>query len=265
MRNLLTCIFIICISTSVSGQKLKKKTEVQGNLKEVYFIDKETRFTNGNYFKINTITKDTLVFGQFKNASRIGTWVFNQSDKQEKIIEFDFTNDSLIFLARQSFADSFLVKIDNMFIYTKVDRPLIFIGYKDEEKDIIGNQIQIPSSMLASGKIGTSLLKYEVDENGFLTGSIIITSINSEIDQQLNTIINSLNGRFLPAMVNKKPVPSMFYVMLSLLGDTDAQPPINNKLPFIIDIRVFVHSTIKVEKRLGTVKIPVTGSSMPSR
>lgn len=97
---------------------------------------------------------------------RFGTWVFNDLKTNEKLIEYDFTNDSLLFLANECYPDSFLVKVENEFIYTKVDWPLVFIGYINEEEHIIGNKIYIPGTILSSEEIGTSILPFKVDETG---------------------------------------------------------------------------------------------------
>ncbi|MEN8118002.1 MAG: hypothetical protein ABFS16_13545 [Bacteroidota bacterium] len=241
----LTVIFFTIIS-SLSAQKLKKKVNINGNVKEVFYIDKKSKMQNGDYFKIHKNTKDTLVHGNFKNGMRTGTWIFKSHVTHEKVIKYDFSNDSLLFLAKEQFPDSFLVKVGNEFNYTKVDRPLIFLGHKDEDRHNIWSNLDIPKSIIQNGYSGTSTVCFIVNEKGTIVVSKILSSFNKSVEQQLNTIVNSYNGRFLPAIFNGHPVSSMFYVKINFGPTTNEFFKLPNNLPYIIDLDIHFKSyTVK--------------------
>lgn len=249
MKFILTTLSILILLTpDIYAQKLRKKTVEKGNVKEVYYIDKESKMMNGDYFKIVRNTKDTLIFGHFKNAMRTGIWVFNDFKTKARQLEYNFSNDSLLFLDREAYPDSFLVKQKDQFVYGKVDRPLIFIGYKDEEKHILGSDLEIPSSILKNNLIGTSIIRFTVNETGNLSGSSIIASFNETLEHQINALINSLDGRFLPAIADGAPVLSMFYVKINVLSGFNFNLELPNKYPYIYDLNLVINSITKTRR-----------------
>ncbi len=248
----LTFILIIIIAFSTNAQKLKKKTESNGNYKEIYFVDKETKFKQGTYTKINTKTKTEIVSGAFKNEMRTGVWTFRDAKTKQVQLEYDFTNDSLTFIDLEQYPDSFLVMKEGAFVYDKVDRPLIFIGYKNEEKHILALQIKIPKAIMDIGDGGTSILQFIVNEQGEMIGSKIISSYNAEIEQQINSIISSFYGRFLPAVVDGEPVKSAFYVK-TLISPVEPEQFVLNNKPFICNLTIVYKSTTYVRKETHTI------------
>ena len=87
---LLTISILICSVLLLTGQSRKKKTEITGIVKEVYYIDKESKLMDGRYYAIHTNTNDTLVTGTYNQGLRADHWVFRNNKTNEKKLEFDF-------------------------------------------------------------------------------------------------------------------------------------------------------------------------------
>ncbi|QIA07832.1 hypothetical protein [Draconibacterium halophilum] len=106
---------VICILFSFQNsvaQKLKKKSETNGLRKEIYHIDKKTKFKNGLAYIIRTDIKDTISIGNYKNSRRVGKWRFNDGEKGEPYIIYNYDNDSLLFWNTEHFADTFLINAE---------------------------------------------------------------------------------------------------------------------------------------------------------
>lgn len=255
MKTLMLTIWIICITIFCSsGDERKKKSEINANIREVYYIDKKSQLMDGGYFAIHQKTKDTLVTGSFKQGLRAGNWIFTDSKTNEKKLEFDFTANKLLFIEPKFYADSFLIQQKNEFVYDKVDRPLIFVGYDNELIIQIANCFKIPKEMYKN-PCESSIIAFIVDATGNLAGSKIINSCNAVVDQFINTTVNTFNGRFLPAVKDGQPVKSMFFVKAYFTRTTDIQNVSDVNPPYIFEINF--HLAV-VTKRMTTVKrVPV--------
>lgn len=223
MLRLFLLFILLTLSISVvQAQKLKKRTQKFGNYKEVFHIDKATQFRSGESYLLNVQTKDTLAAGNYHNASRSGVWRFWEDKSGEVYMIFNFSNDSLIFLNEAMVADSFLVKTAAGYSIEKVDRPLIYVGAKDEIKHTIAKDLEIPIEVMKEARVGMSILQYFVDETGNLSGPKLISGFCPEIEQCINRKVLMLPGKFLPAIVDGRNVVSSFFVRLNvgLLGST---------------------------------------------
>lgn len=253
-----TLLLTICITSITifcsSGDERKKKSEINANIREVYYIDKKSKLMDGGYFAIHTTNKDTLVEGNFKQGLRSGNWVFTDSKTNEKKLEYDFSANKLLFIEPKFYADSFLIQQGNEFVYDKVDRPLIFIGYDNELLIQIANRYKFTKEMYQN-PCESSIIAFVVDENGNLAGSKIMNNCNSKVDQFINTTVNTFNGRLLPAIKNGHPVKSMFFVKAYFTRTTEIQNTSDVNPPYIFEINF--HLAIET-KRMTTVKrVPV--------
>lgn len=249
-----TLLLTICITSITifysSGDERKKKSEINANIREVYYIDKKSKLMDGGYFAIHTTNKDTLVEGNFKQGLRSGNWVFTDSKTNEKKLEYDFTANELLYIEPKFYTDSFLIQQGNEFLYDKVDRPLIFIGYDNELMIQIANRFKIPKEMYQN-PCESSIIAFIVDVNGNLAGSKIISSCNAVVDQFINTTVNTFNGRLLPAVKDGQPVKSMFFVKAYFTTTTDIQIVSEVNPPYIFEINF--HLAV-ITKRITTVK-----------
>lgn len=217
MSRILTFIAaLLLLALYASPQKLKKKVDVKGKLKEVYFVQKGTKLRHSISFVVNTENKDTLTMGYWENGQRTGLWCFKDKKTRQAFLAYDFSNENLVFMNNELLSDSFLVKTENGFEVSKVERPLLYTGYNDELRMRIAQQIKVPLEAMQSGKIGLSILSFRVDTIGHIVATEVVSSYHSELDQQLSRIIYELPGKFLPPIVEGRPVESIFYVRANI-------------------------------------------------
>ncbi|WP_340113970.1 hypothetical protein [Maribellus mangrovi] len=212
-------LFFILVTFNISmvqAQKLKKRTQKFGNYKEVFHIDKATKFRSGESYLLNVLTKDTLAIGKYHNSSRSGVWRFLEDKTGEVYMIYNFSSDSLIFLNGAMVADSFLVKKEAEYAVENVERPLLYIGAKNEIKRTIAQDLEIPIEVMKEGKVGMSILQYFVDDKGNLSGPKLISGFCSEIEQSTNRKVLMLPGKFLPAVVDGRNVASSFFVRINV-------------------------------------------------
>ncbi len=260
-KTLITFLLLSAIVVSANAQSVRKKTVQLDNYKEVFYIERVSKLPHGFYTKLNKETKVKVVSGEFSKGMRFGKWVFKNPETGKTQLEYNFSENSLVYLDREQYPDSFLVKVDKAFIYTKVDRPLTFIGYKNEEIQILESKIILPKKLKDSGETGESVVQFFVDEKGNITSSNLVSSWNETMEQRLNTIINSLNGRFLPAIKNGKNVPSVFYVNLNVSHISEETIELPDENPYTANINLFYRPETISQNKLNTfiTEIPSRG------
>ncbi|WP_319480431.1 hypothetical protein [uncultured Draconibacterium sp.] len=267
-KSLFVFILVATTASTVCAQKLKKRTEAYGNFKEVYYIDKATKFRSGESFIVNKISKDTLAIGHYLNAARTGEWRFGDSKTGEAYMIFNYSNDSLIYLNKELVADSFLVRTGDNYELKEVDRPLLYIGAKNEIVRLIGKDLEISREIMDKGKAGFSLLEYFIDEQGNLSGPKLLNGFCNEMEQSINRNVSRLSGEFLPAIVDGNPVASTFFVRVNvglnkeLFSDGKTPPNVSSteNIPsyiFHIDVNYSIHTQIRKEY-VGTKVVTTT-------
>lgn len=199
-------------------------------------MNRATKLRHGYYTKIHDKTKIKAVSGEFMKGIRYGKWVFKDAHSGKVQLEYDYSNNSLVYIDNEQLADSFVVLTDDSYKYVKVDRPLVFIGYKQEETHIIQSELHIPSDIKSQGKRGQCTLAFLVNEKGEITSSKVITPMNSDFENQINNLANSFNGRFLPAIKDGKAVESVFYINVYIVHNLDVIPKRLLETPYINDI-----------------------------
>lgn len=271
LRLLLFSTSILLTISTVCAQKLKKRTDNYGNFKEVYHIDKATKFRCGESFIVHTTTKDTLAIGSYFNASKTGVWRFGDSKSGETYMIFDYSNDSLIYLNQELVADSFLVKTGDNYELLKVDRQLLYIGSKNEIVRLIGKDLDVPREIVDEGKVGFSLLQYLVDEKGNLSGPMLLNGFCNEMEQSINRNVSRLSGEFLPVIVDGNPVASTFFVRVNvglnkeLFSDGKSSPNVSsteNSAPYIFNIDINYSIQTRIKKLYLGTKVVTTRDEM---
>lgn len=239
MKTFLLIFISLFLIQIAYGQRRIKKTKKMGDLKEVYYINNETKLQDGFYTKRNYKTKVNAVSGEYVNGLRYGNWVFNDPATGEKHIEFNFSENTLGYINSKQLADSFLVRQDNKYNYRDVERPLVFIGYPNEIQDIIQSQIKIPLSVKDVASSGSTIIQYFVDENGLISGSNSIESFNSIYEKEIDQLVHSLSGRFLPAIVDGENTPSLFYIDITISPRNKNNELQKKEAPYICAIEIY--------------------------
>jgi uncharacterized protein YlbG (UPF0298 family) len=238
MKTFLTLLIIFICNFSSHAQLVKKKTKKIGDYQEVFYVNRKTKMPHGYYNKTHLKTNIKAVSGEFVKGMRHGKWIYKDGLTGEKIMEYDFSNNSLSYLNPEYKTDSFLIKSDNSFVYAKVDRPLVFIGYNGEENDILKYSIDIPQELKQAKISGTCYIQYLVNEKGDIEGNKVLESFDDEINNKVNEIVNSFNGRFLPAISEGNPVPSVFFVKITVREETKAITVESKELPYVNDVLI---------------------------
>ncbi|WP_321375203.1 hypothetical protein [uncultured Draconibacterium sp.] len=261
MLRLLSLFILFLTTVSIaSAQKLKKRTESYGTYKEVYHIDKETKFRCGESFIINNTTKDTLAIGHYLNSARADKWIFGDIESGEDYMIYNYSNDSLIYLNQSLVADSFLVKTDNGYELKKVDRPLLYVGYKDEIIHSIGRDLEIPLEVMKEEKVGLSLLQYFVDEKGNLSGPKLVSGFSKEMEQSINRKVVMLPGKFLPAIFDGNAIASTFFVRVNVGLDRELFAGDIGQ-PYILHIDSYYNVQVteqKERRRIGIRRVDIS-------
>lgn len=257
-QALILFLFLQIFPLLLFAQKIKKKTLFQGNRKEVYFFDKKTKMRHGPSVMIHMETGDTLITGTYYNGMRAGNWSFFSPQTGIKQLEYNFSENELISVSKEMLADSFLIVLNNKEEVRSVDQPLLFIGYKNQLRDEIVPQLKIPMEIMKNGETGTSILRFNFNENGNISGSNVIYSFNTEIEQKISTLMNSFSDRFIPAVYNGNPIASSLYFKLSLLNEKPPSSP-NTSKPYLLEIDIIYKSFTRIENKV----IRSSSSPMP--
>lgn len=257
---LLTLILFFCLYSN--AQKFKRKIDVNKHLKEVYFIEKKSKIRQGKSYTINTNTKDTIAIGEYRNGAREGKWKFAQTRSGKPYLNYNYSDQKLLFIDEEILADSFLVWNNGTYEKQAVERPLLYTGFKDEIPFAVMNNISISFADMESGISGLSILQFNVDEKGNITGTKLLSSISSKIDQKINATITQLPGCFLPTIQNGKPVKSAFFVSLNIGMPRENFAQLNAE-PYVKHIDFLYGTSPTVEKRrVGSSIQAVSGEEL---
>lgn len=209
-------VLTLLLSFAIAGfsQKLKKRTEKSGYFKTVYYTQKKTGFRMGDSYVLNTQTGDTIAAGKYLNGKRVGNWTFRKPATGQKYLVYDFTSDSLIYLNHELVADTFLVKTDNGFEVKKVDRPVVYVGLEMELYNMPNDILTI--EQMKKNLEGMAVLNYRIDTLGNLSGAKVVMELDKSFVQKIDRSMRKLSGKFLPAVIDGKPVESAIYVRLNI-------------------------------------------------
>ena len=218
------------------AQELKTKKILTGNCLEVFTIDKKSKLKNGEYLKLENESRDTLVSGTFLNDQKTGTWKYNGKGSKPWIT-YDYDKKMLNPISDEiTKVDSFMIRIDNTFVSEKVDSPPLYIGYKDEVRNILANNFKIPVDILVNGLSDTSVASFVVDKNGKMTDFRIEKMKFKEVSTIIMSAYKKIEGEWMPAIFKGQPVDSKIFVVFDIkpFGTPSAMPKIPNSLEIVL-------------------------------
>ncbi|MGE0019967.1 MAG: hypothetical protein AB7S72_09890 [Draconibacterium sp.] len=235
---LITSLFVVVVIGNAQIKKHKSKHE---NYIETFYIDKKTGMMEGSYKAENPDLSFNLANGNYFNGVRTGVWTYYSPLTSDKLIEYDYSNDSLLYFDKNSFANFYLINNGEKFDLSIVDRPFIFLGFHNELLFNIVDDVPL-SKNAKNGETGISLIGYTVDEKGNITGSKVVESFDSQSEQKINAVVNRFNGRIIPPICNGNPVKSIFYIKVNWNGFSLTEP-----MPYIYEINMNVinHHTFR--------------------
>lgn len=217
--------FTIFIS---NAQELKTK-KVQGPVyTEIFQINKETKKKQGEYLQILNFSKDTLAKGSYSNDSISGVWTYYYMNNHP-YMKYDHSARVLQWvLEMASLPDSFLVRSQNGFVRTLVDRPPLFLGFQKQQSLEFANNIKLPGYLMEKGFSKLFKASFVVNKTGNIvevdTDGIDVKEIRFWIDK----VFRTNRWKYLPALMDGKPVDVKFFLLLDI-GPSGPLPEITSK------------------------------------
>jgi len=74
-------------------------------------------------------------------------------------------------------------------------------------QDLLAHSVEYPSETFNAGLEGTEVIEFMINADGYVSEITVINSISSAIDKEILRVVNSTNGRWLPGIIDGKPVP----------------------------------------------------------
>lgn len=198
------------------GQELKTKKITGQYFTEVFQFEKKSKQKLGTYLKIQTLTKDTLVIGQYLNDSITGVWTYFDSENQE-YMKYDYSNDSCIWISElANKADTFPVRLRNNFGFVKLDRPPLFLGFsKEPEMEFISN-IKIPVTDMEKERSFLFLANFVINKSGEIIEVETDEIDNAQIRLAVEKTFQENRWKYLPGLLAGKPVDTKIYLLFDI-------------------------------------------------
>ncbi|HRZ95935.1 MAG TPA: energy transducer TonB [Paludibacter sp.] len=214
--NFITIALLLFFFLSGFSQERKIKKKNSTNFIEVYSVDKKTKRKDGVYLKLNKLTNDTLISGNFSNNTKSGLWRYFDNSKNV-YLTYNYDNQHLNQISPEiSASDSFYIKKDSIFTLEKVDSPPIYLGYKDEFGITMNQNIVLPVEIIENKIIGFCVSTFVVDKQGKMKDIRIEKSLNKKFNQNIIQTLKTINGDWIPAKLNGKPVESKTYLFFDV-------------------------------------------------
>lgn len=216
MRGILISLILL---TAINGnaQEWKKKRKSDTKFKETFFIDKVTKARNGKYVKIDVYTRDTLVVGHYFNNMKVNTWKYYGEDKNV-FQEYDYDKGRLKYIRNEVMeVDSFVVKVNNDFILTRIESPPIYIGFENEVKRTIYENCNPGNSFWDKEVSGVTMVSFIIDKKGQIKDIEIESGFDESIEPSIINSIRQINGYWIPAKLNGQAVESKIYILYDYL------------------------------------------------
>lgn len=260
MKYLLLMFAGFLISYQTYSQNLKTKKKTSQFSKEIYQIDKKSRDRNGFYYKISTISMDTLVIGNYLNDEKTGLWTYNKMNG-EKYIEYNYNSKTITALHSKALeSDSTYIIRDNEFVFDKVDYPQIYLGFEGEAPFHIAASIRLPLYILKNEITGSSISSFVVDENGKIRDLKIEFSLSKELDKQILAEIKKLEGEWIPASKNGKAIASKIMFIIDVqrisFNDKKTSPNKEKDLPYLWKAGLGYSSETTITTTISTTRKP---------
>ncbi|MDX5586036.1 MAG: energy transducer TonB [Aureibaculum sp.] len=227
----ITILFACLICTSMMCQDLKKKKKSGISYQEIFTVDKDSKERQGYYYKINKFSKDTLAKGKFEQGEQVGVWSF-MGEKNSLYLKYDYDQNKLLKHNDKTLGrDSIHVKIGNDFKITIVDNPPIYLGYKNEIKHVIREELKPPTTIFKEAKSGMVVASFEVNQMGEVENFKIESSSNDKINEATVNSIENIKYGWIPASINGVPVISKMYIIynFNFISDPNNRPKLNFK------------------------------------
>jgi hypothetical protein len=208
--------FFIFIPFWSNSQTLGSKKISTSCFREIYFVDKSTKQKCGKYLKLDRRTKDTLVSGEYKNDQKTSIWKY-YADENKLWMAYNFDNKSLVLRPKKMVeTETFSVFNGNTFSEQNVDNPPFYLGSKNEIEKIFLASIKLSSEITANSKSGICIARFIVTKDGKIRDIVQELVISNDLAPQIKNILESMQGDWIPAKVNKEAVDAQYMLVLDI-------------------------------------------------
>lgn len=208
------------------------------NDKREYEIAKGTgKFSLHYYYFFDYYLKQGTLTGEFRNGKRAGAWVYQDVKKTKIDVEYyangkflDRThfaqNDSMILQTKKEIVlsvnaiqtdalafDKTLFTSVSQYFETQIAYPLSFernVSYPGGIKHLLRllTQAEVPEMNLV-------VVRVKINEHGQVLKTAIVRSVDPVTDERVLKAIELHQSRFVPAMKDGKPYPTVIYLPVS--------------------------------------------------
>lgn len=165
--------------------------------------------------KISNSSKNTLVKGIFEQGKKVGVWAF-MGKGNSIYLKYDYEQREFIQNREETQkSDSIQVKLGNEFKLKSVDNPAIYLGYKNEIKRIINEEMRPTSIIFQEAKSGLVIISFDVNQIGEAVNFNIESAFNDKINKAVLNSFEKIKYGWVSAAINGAPVVSKMYMMLN--------------------------------------------------
>jgi len=259
--------FIICLlflGLSIKGycQAIETKKVTSGIFKEIYSVEKKTKVKSGTYVKIDKLSKDTLIVGQYQNDQRSGVWkYFSEGNKLWMSYDFDKKAFALI---PDEIKNITLFNVSNGSEYTeqKVDNPPIYLASKKEIELQISSGVIPVEDIVVNSKSGLCIARFVIDKTGQLKDIVPEVMLSYAIFPQMKSILEDLKEPWIPAKINGQEVDSQYMLVLDI--KPEGKPLFEDNPKCIVVHYNYLSKLIRQTVSLGTTVVVRTNGTPPS-
>lgn len=217
-----------------------RQTEVSANFKKVYHVlksdksIKEGSYTEYNHFRNRLVCegfyknnlKDSLwkyydfsskvaETGYYKSGKKTGIWTVNNF-KGKPEITYDYSNKKLLtYNPVQPNAIVQQVISGHDTLNVKFDQPAIYMDGVTGFYRILAQNIRYPAKAREDNIQGSVFIAFTVDSVGMVSNFRVKKSIGGGCDEEALRVVKMIDGDWLPAVLNGKPVTVEYAIPVS--------------------------------------------------
>jgi len=199
-KKLFIVLILSLITTFTYAQKKTKKISANdGNIKEVYYVLKDSMsIKQGEYKK--WVGDNYCIFGQYNNDERCGIW--NTYSFGNLIFSYDNDNKKVVF-------DAMNECLNDTSVYRGINAP--FLTNVDVLRNKLISNTRYPQDAREKGKMGTVVISITVDSLGNAIKSELKTGVYKSLDEEALKVIKLLLPimKFYPGTKNGQFVESV--------------------------------------------------------
>ena len=154
-----------------------------------------------------------IAIGNYTNGIKTGTWTcYKAKDTIER--QFDYSFNQLVSYLKDTSSKALVIS-GNDTIVTQADRPPFWLLGKETIINIIGHSIHYPDDARENNQQGKVMVAFTVYSDGHTSPPWIKKGVAKSLDEEALRVANLIPTDFAPAIVNGKPVISIYIQPIS--------------------------------------------------